>query len=101
MSDYVGKGKESLYCLLPLKSSIGYGVMVNITASHAVARGSIPRIRTIFLNFFKLFQLCWSWYNIYEVRHATASSLKVLQISRISTDQCKLGSKRQWEPHNH
>lgn len=24
---------------------IGYGVTVNITASHAVARGSIPRIR--------------------------------------------------------
>ena len=26
--------------------SIGYGVMVNIIASHAIARGSIPRIRT-------------------------------------------------------
>ena len=28
--------------------SVGYGVTVNITASHAVARGSIPRIRISF-----------------------------------------------------
>ena len=28
---------------------IGYGVTVNIAASHAAARGSIPRIRITFL----------------------------------------------------
>ncbi len=28
--------------------AVGYGVTANITASHAVARGSIPRIRNLF-----------------------------------------------------
>ena len=32
-----------------LKASVGYGVTANIAASHAAARGSIPRIR---VNFF-------------------------------------------------
>ena len=30
------------------KYSIGYGVTANIAASHAAARGSIPRIRILF-----------------------------------------------------
>ena len=34
--------------------SIGYGVTANIAASHAAARGSIPRIRVLFSRAFSL-----------------------------------------------
>ena len=35
-----------LCCVLP--EQVGYGVTANIAASHAAARGSIPRIRMSF-----------------------------------------------------
>jgi hypothetical protein len=38
-------GGTSSYESAENQRHVGYGVMVNITASHAVARGSIPRIR--------------------------------------------------------
>ena len=34
--------------LVSIPQDIGYGVTANIAASHAAARGSIPRIRIIF-----------------------------------------------------
>ena len=36
------------YILSYWKLQLGYGVTVNIAASHAAARGSIPRIRIMF-----------------------------------------------------
>ena len=40
---------SALYTFLLKASIIGYGVTANIAASHAAARGSIPRIRRLFV----------------------------------------------------
>lgn len=37
-----------MICICINSYSIGYGVVANIIASHAIARGSIPRIRIVF-----------------------------------------------------
>ena len=47
----------NLYKLQAPAHRIGYGVVANIIASHAIARGSIPRIRILE----KLYIVTWPW----------------------------------------